>query len=62
MDGINLITKRRGITKAPAIFISAYPSDMVIGHLTRTRLYECIVKPSRENTLRNALDSLLGLA
>jgi DNA-binding response OmpR family regulator len=61
MDGIDVITKRRSITKAPAIFISAYPSDMVMEHLTRTKRDEYTVKPSRENTLRNALDSVLGL-
>jgi len=55
MDGIDVITK------APAIFISAYPSDMVMEHLTRTKRDEYTVKPSRENTLRDALDSVLGL-
>ena len=56
MDGIDVITK------APAIFISASSSDMVMERLTLTKSDEYSVKLIRDNALRNALDSVLGLA
>ena len=55
MDGIDVITK------APAILISASSSDMVIERLTLTKSYEYSIKLIRNNALRNALDSVLGL-
>lgn len=62
MDGIDVITKLRSSTKAPAIFISAYPADLVMERLIVTEPYEYIVKPIRDQNLRDALDAVLGLS
>jgi CheY-like chemotaxis protein len=60
MDGVEVISEVRNTARTPVVYISAYPSDIVLDRLLATEPYEYLVKPIRDRALRNALTAALA--